>query len=169
MNTKFQLRSSIAGSLAAIASIAMILFVGTACQSKKGAKGPDLVGDKVNLAELRQTIQTRIPDPARSAALMNMVSRAEMELGAINEEFVKYSKKFGKVTANHSKGANDLHLILREWEAESSAHRLRITEVLLGMKNYTSAEEWPTISNAFMNSITQQSDRYKVLHHVSNS
>lgn len=128
-----------------------------------------MVGDDVKMMEVRHVIQTQISDPARSVALLNRVSYAETQLGEINEEYVKYSKKFGKVTANHSKGASDLHLILREWEAQSSSNRHRITETLLDMKNYTSAEEWPAISTAFMNSITKQSDRYKVLHYTPNS
>lgn len=169
MKIKTQLRSTAAGSLAVITSLAFILFASSACQSKKGAKGPDLVGKNVKMTELRQVIQTRISEPRRSAALINMVGNAEHELGAINGDFIKYSKKFGKITANHAKGASDLHLILQEWEAQTSARRLRLVEVLMGMKGQATAKEWPAISNAFMNSVTKQSDRYKVLHHVTNS
>lgn len=167
MKTLNQLRSPVSASLAVVASIAFILLAGTACQSKKGAKGPAAVGDKVNMAELRQVILTQIPDPARSAELMKMVGFAEQELGAINEGYLKYSKDFGKVSANHSKGANELHMILREWELQTSARRLRLTDALLAMKGQATAAEWPAISKAFFNSVTHQSDRYRALHPVN--
>ncbi len=164
MNTLFKLRSPLVASLAALATITLILFVSTACQSKKGAKGPAKVGDKVQMVELRRVIHSQIPDLNRATALINMVGFAEQELGAINEHYLKYSKKFGKMSANHSKSATDLHLVLREWEAQTSNRRLRLTDALLAMKSQATEEEWPAISKAFLYSVTQQSDRYRSLH-----
>ncbi len=163
MKNIIRLRLPVVASLAAAASVALILLAGTACQSKKSAKGPELVGDKVNMTELRQAIQTKIPDPSRASALMNVVGHAESELGAINEGYVKHIKKFAKASANHSKDANDLHLILREWDNEAGAQRRRLTDLLFSMRSNTTPEEWPHITNAFLNSVKRQSDRYNSL------
>lgn len=150
-------------SLAAVVSLTLLLLGATACQSKKGAKGPEKVGDKVQLAELRRVIHSQVPDLNRASELIKMVGFAEQELGEINESYLKYSKEFGKVTASHSKSTTDLHLILREWESKTSAHRRRLTDALLAMKGPSTAAEWPAISKAFINSVAVQSDRYRVL------
>lgn len=168
MKTLFKLRSSIAGSLAALSLISLILIVGTACQSKKGAKGNALVGDKVQMVELRTVIHSRVPDLNRASALISMVDFAEQELGAINQAYLDFSKKFGKMSANHSKGAPELHMVLRDWDAETTTRRRRLTDALLAMKGQATAKEWPAISRAFMNSVANQSDRYRSLH-ASNS
>lgn len=169
MKSKTQLLSPIAGSLAVISSLALILFLGTACQTKKGAKDSNQVGNKVTMSELRNVIQTQISDPAQSAILMNMTRAAENELKAINKDFIVYSNKIGKITVDHSKGANDLQLIIQERKSQSSARRLRLVHMMLDMRSHTTPKEWPIISNAFINSATQQSDHYKSLHHASNS
>ncbi len=168
MKSLFNLRSPIKGSLAVLSSIALILFVGSACQSKKGAKGHTQVGNKVQMVELREVIHSRVPDLNRASALISMVDFAEQELGAINEGYLDFSKKFGKMSANHSKGAPELHMVLREWETESTTRRRRLTDALLSMKGQATAQEWPAISRAFMNSVANQSDRYRSLH-ASNS
>ncbi len=151
-------------SLAAVASLTLVLLVGTACQSNKGAKGPEKVGDKVQMVELRRVIHSQVPDLNRASELIKMVGFAEQELGELNENYLKYSKEFGKVTANHSKSATDLHLVLREWESQTSDRRRRLTDALLAMKGQSTAEEWPAISKAFINSVAVQSDRYRALH-----
>ncbi len=148
----------------AFASITLILLITSACQSKKAASGAAAIGGNVKMVELRQVIHSQVPDLHRATALINMVGFAEQELGAINEVYLKYSKKFGKVSANHSKSAGDLHLILREWEGQTTRRRRRLTDALLAMKGQATAEEWPAISRAFMNSVAQQSDRYQGLH-----
>jgi len=158
-----QVRPSLAGTLAGFASITFLLLAGSACQTNKAAKGPDKVGDNVEMVELRQVIQTQIPDPARSAALTNMVGFAEQELGAINKSFSKYSQAFAKASANHAKGADDLNRILQEWNAETRNRRTRLVDALLAMKVQAKPEEWPAISNAFFDSVKRQSDRYQAL------
>ena len=163
MKIAFSKKLPISGLFGVMASITLLLLVGTACQSKKGASAPDKVGKKVQMVELRQVIYARVPDLNRSSELIKMVGFAEQELGAINTGYLKYSKKFGKASANHSKSAADLHLILREWQAESSARRGRLTDALLAMKGQATAEEWPAISKAFINSVAVQSDRYRAL------
>lgn len=150
-------------SLCAAASIALILFVGTACQSKKGAQGPAKVGDNVKMVELRQVIQNKIVDPYRAAELMRMVVGVERDLGAINESFIKHSKELGKMSGKHSVTSGEMQVVLREWDGEASAGRLRVTNTLFAMKKHTTREEWPAVSNAFVNSVMQQSDRYKSL------
>ncbi len=168
MKILFKLRSPIVSSLTLVASLALLLLVGTACQSKKGAQGPAKVGENVQMVELRQVIHSRVPDLNRAAALIKMVDFAEQELGAINESYLGFSKKFGKMSANHSKGAPELHMVLREWETETTNRRRRLTDALLAMKGQSTAAEWPAISRAFMNSVANQSDRYRTLH-ASNS
>jgi len=69
-----------AGTLASVASIALILLASPACQTRKAAKGPAKVGDNVEMVELRQVIRAQVPDPGRSAALADMVGVAEQEL-----------------------------------------------------------------------------------------
>ncbi len=169
MKTKTHSLSPIFGSLAVITSLALLLFLGTGCQTKKGVNGSNLVNDKVTMSELRNVIQTQVSDPAQSAVLMDLTGDAENELKAINKDFVAYNRKIGEVTADHSKGANDLRLILQEWESQSSSRRLRLVNMMLDMRKHTTAKEWPAICNAFINSATQQSDRYKTVHHASNS
>lgn len=163
MKNLFNLRLPIGATLAIAASSALILFAGTACQSKKGAKGPATVGADVKMVELRQVIQSQIVDRNRGAELMKMVSVAEYELGAINESFIKHSKDLGKMSGKHSVTAGEMHVALREWDGEASDHRVRITDALLAMKKHATAEEWPALSNAFINSVMRQSDRYKSL------
>ncbi len=116
------------------------------------------------MTELRKVIYAQVPDLTRASALINMVSKAEQELGNINKSYLKYSQKFGKITANHSKTANDLHLLLAEWEGVTVARRRRLTDTLIAMKSQATAKEWPEISKAFINSVAVQSDRYRSLH-----
>lgn len=158
-----QLRPSLTGTVAGLASITLILLAGTACQTNKAAKGPDKIGDNVEMVELRQVIHTQIPDPKRAAALTNMVGFAEQELGAINKSFSKYSKAFAKTSANHAKGADALNRILQEWNAETRNRRTRLVDALLAMKAQAEPNEWPAISNAFFDSVKRQSDRYQAL------
>ena len=145
MRNLFKLRLPVEATIAVAASIAVILFAGTACQSKKGAKGPDYVGENVKMVELRQVIKQQIVDPSRSSELMKMVGTAEYELGAINESFIKHSKNIGKMSGKHSVTAGELHVALREWDGEASVRRLRITDALLAMKKHATAEEWPDL------------------------
>ena len=56
MRNLFKLRLPVEATIAVAASIAVILFAGTACQSKKGAKGPDYVGENVKMVELGEAI-----------------------------------------------------------------------------------------------------------------
>ena len=163
MNNIFQTRDLFTGSLVATISIMLILLAGTACQTRKAAKGPTHVGDNVKLVELRQVIQTQVADPSRSAALLSIVSHAEQELGAANKGYLKQSEEFGKASADHSKSAQDLDAILREWDKQASDRRLRLSNMLLTMKTHATPEEWPTISNAFFNSLMRQSDRFRAL------
>ena len=164
MKSSHRIRALFTGSALLAVSILLTLLAGTACQTKKGAKGANQTGANVKMAELRQVIQTRVPDPVRVAALMNTVDHAERELGAINEGFIKHIKEFGKMSANHSKDANDLHMNLTDWEIQASAQRRRLTDVLFSMRSNATPEEWPLITNAFLNSVKRQSDRYKSLH-----
>lgn len=151
------------GAGTAIAAASLVLFLGTACQSNKGAKAPEPVGKDVELTQLRQVVQTGVADPNRSAKLLSMVGHAEKELGALNKDYLDRSKDFGKMSADHSKTANDLQVFLRNWSASENTGRVRLTDTLLAMKNYATAEEWPAISNAFVNGVMQQSDRYQSL------
>jgi len=148
----------LAGSLAVLS-----LLLATSCQTNKGAKAPEPIGKDVQLTQLRQIVQTQVPDPNRSAKLLSMVGSAERELGALNKDYIDRSKEFGKMSADHSKTANDLQVFLRSWSASENTGRVRLTDTLLAMKNYATAEEWPAISNAFVNGVMNQSDRYQDL------
>lgn len=157
------LNSWLGRSLPLVCSITLLLLVPSSCKSNKGGNTTE-VGQKVQLTELRKVIYAQVPDLTRASALINMASKAEQELGAINQSYLKYNEKFGKATANHSKTANDLHLLLQEWEGETGARRRRLTDTLIAMKSQATAKEWPEISKAFINSVAAQSDRYRSLH-----
>ncbi|MCF6311533.1 MAG: hypothetical protein L3J39_03695 [Verrucomicrobiales bacterium] len=157
------LKTWLGRSLSLICSVALLLFLSAACKSNKGGATAE-VGSKVQMAELRKVIYAQVPDLTRATALINMVGTAELELGEINESYLKYSEKFSKATADHSKTAADLHALLEEWEGETVVRRRRLTDTLISMKSQTTAAEWPEISKAFINSVAVQSDRYRALH-----
>lgn len=157
-----KLRPSLTGGVAVLS-----LLLVTACQTNKGAQAPEPIGKDVQLTQLRQVVQTQVPDPNRSARLLSMVGSAERELGALNQDFNERSKEFGKMSADHSKTANDLQVFLRSWSASENTGRVRLTDTLLAMKNYATAEEWPAISDAFVNGVMNQSDRYQSLRPTS--
>lgn len=122
-----------------------------------------MVGDKVQLTELRQVIRTQVADPARGNAMMQLAGNAEQTLGQINENFIKHSKEFGKMSADHSKTAGELQNYMRTWDAEDHNQRAQLANVLLAMRSQATPAEWPAVSNAFVNSIMRQSDRYQTL------
>ena len=157
------LRSHIGGALSVFSAIAIIALVTVSCQSTKNSGGQELVGSKVQMTELRQVLQTRVADPARSSAMMKMTGDAEQTLGSINESFIKKSKEFGKMSADHSKTAAELQNFMRAWDAEDHNQRARLAGVMLAMRQQSTPEEWPAISNAFVNSVMRQSDRYQTL------
>ena len=144
-------------------SIVAVLIVGIACQSNKGSGSAKTIGKNVRMTELRNTIQSSVVDNRRASALLDIVVHAERELGLANENFIEMSKDFGKASADHSKSASYLDSIIRERDKEASARRLRLTNMLLTMRTHATEQEWPLISNAFFNSIMNQSDRYRAV------
>jgi hypothetical protein len=138
-------------------SMAGVLFLVTAC---KTAKEPKPIGADVNLAELRWVIQTQVAEPGQSAPLLGLVSQAERELGSINESYLTGSKELQTLSADHSMSSAELQKLLQDFEDEAAIARHRLIDTLLAMKPHTTAEEWPAISNAFLNSVMSQSDRY---------
>ena len=143
---------------AAIPSIGLFL-AGTSCQSIKGRKGDASIGANVQMLELREAIQAKVKDADRSKELLEMVSQTERQLGLVNQSYLETGRKFGKLAADHSKDANDLIGFLNQWEAEVGQKRQAIFNQLLAMKTRATAEEWPAISSAFLNSALDQSDR----------
>lgn len=148
------------GLLATVTALAAILLVGTACKSTKST-GPEAVGTEVQLTGLRQVVLTQVADPGRSSAILGLVDRAERELGAINETFMSGNEEFAEMSADHSVSAGELQAFYNNWEGQVSAKRLRMIDTILAMKPYATAEEWPAISHAFVDSVLQQSDRYQ--------
>ena len=146
--------------------MAITLLVIVSCKTLNMGGSDDTVGTKVQMTEVRQVIQTTVADPARSAALLTMTGNAEQTLGALNKSFLERSKELGKLSADHSKSAAELTTYMRAWEAEDHARRSRLAGVMLAMKAQTTAAEWPVVSNAYINSVVNQSDRYQSLQRI---
>ena len=140
---------------------AWCVLMTVSCESTKNSKGPEPVGKKVQMVELRQVLETQIADPNRSTVLLGMAGQAESELGAINKDYAKYGAEFGKMSADYKKTANDLSLFLRGWDTRVHAQRQKLVNVMIQMKGQTTREEWPHVSRAFMNSVMAESDRYR--------
>jgi len=137
------------------------------CQTSKKSKGPTLVGENVRMVELRRAIQTQIPDPRRSAALLEITGHAEREMGAINTEFAERSLEFGKMSGNYKKTGNELSAFLSSWDSHAGGQRKRLMNTMLAMKTQTTPAEWPGISNAFLSSVMSQSDRYTAMRRMA--
>ena len=156
-------RSRFGGAVAVFSAVVAVVLVSVSCQTSKKGGEQELVGNKVQLTELRQVIQTQVADPARSNAMMQLAGNAEQTLGNINENFIKRSKEFGKMSADHSKTAGELQNYMRTWDAEDHNQRAQLANVMLAMRSQSTPAEWPAVSNAFVNSIMRQSDRYQTL------
>ena len=72
------------------------------------------------------------------------------------------------MSANHKTTASELNEHVRAAEVAASNRRLRLADLMLAMKERSTPEEWPALSNAFINSVLSDSDRYRALQQINN-
>ena len=153
--------------LASTLVIAVSLLSQTGCQMGKSKEDKPVRKD-VEMFELRREISSRVSDPQRSAALLILVESAEKELAGLNVDYLESNKKFAKMSANHKTTASELNEHVRAAEVAASNRRLRLADLMLAMKERSTPEEWPALSNAFINSVLSDSDRYRALQQINN-
>lgn len=160
------LHSPLGKSLLLGSAIAVSVLWVVSCKTLDMGGNEEEAGSIVQMTELRQTIQVRVTDPARSAELMRMTTGAEQTLGSLNKSFRERSQEFGKMSSDHKKTGAELQNYMRVWDTEDHNNRARLINLMQAMKAQTTEAEWPFISNALLDSVLRQSDRYQSIQNI---
>lgn len=143
VSTKNLFLGIVCGLVAAVAVLSI-----AACTGQKTAPDPAQIEEEIAAAKVEELelVRSTIADPERKARLIGLLAERDRVMTAAAERVAAHKEQVARLDADYDAERADFEAVLADYNRSRADLQKELVDLIVAMKQTTTAEEWKSIS-----------------------
>lgn len=145
-----------------------IILIGSliaSCASQKSAPDPARIAEEIaqSRAEELDLVRSAISDPGRAETFVGLLAERDRLLDRVAAEVGEHRDRMAALNADYAAERSDFEALLADYNRRRAAAQTEFVDLITGMKQSTTADEWKVISDFQLDRLNARQLAYREL------